>query len=368
MKKIVPLLLVISFLLPACKRSFDSLRGSQKYSVVVITLDTTRSDRIGAYGFKGIKTPNIDSLASNGILFEKCISPTPLTLPAHTSIFTGTYPLFHGVRDNAAFIVPQNLTTLGEVLKRHGYAAAAFVSSFVLDSQWGLNQGFDTYFDHFDLHRENVVSVGDIQRPGNQTVDEALKWFHKNQSIPFFLWVHLYDPHTPYEPPSPYREMYPNDPYVGEIAFADSQIGRILHALNESSWRDKTFIIFVGDHGESLGQHQEDGHGFFVYQESLHVPFIISTPFPQFKNLRNSSIVSLVDITPTILAMNGIHDSGMTFQGRSLVNNFTNDAQKSSSYAYSETFYPRFHFGWSELQAIQDQRYKLILSDRKSAV
>ncbi|PWT91141.1 MAG: hypothetical protein C5B54_05880 [Acidobacteria bacterium] len=360
---VLAILLFIAWFLWQRKPTFETLRGNTRYNVLIVTLDTTRADRIGAYGFTGIKTPNIDSLAANGILFEKCISPTPLTFPAHTSIFTGTYPLFHGVRDNAAFVVPQSLTTLAEVFRKHGYTTAAFVSSFVLDSQWGLNQGFDYYYDNFDLHRENVVSVGDIQRPGNETADAALKWLSNNTKNPFLLWVHFYDPHTPYEPPPPFKELYAENPYLGEIAFADAQIGRLLQKLTDSGLRDKTFILVAGDHGESLGQHKEDSHGFFIYQESLHVPFIISTPFKEFRKVRNTSVVSLVDLMPTILSMEGFHDEGLAFQGHNLVDDFKNNAKTPTGvFAYSETFYPRFHFGWSELQAIQDDDYKLILS------
>ena len=344
------------------KPDFTSLSKGNKFNILFITLDTTRADRLGCYGYKKIRTPNIDALASKGILYEKCVTPTPLTLPAHSSLFTGTYPLFHGVRDNAAFIVPQDLTTLPEIFKQQGYQTAAFVSSFVLDSKWGLDQGFDHYYDDFDLHQENVVSVGDIQRPGNQTVDAALAWLTNAKSGKFFLWVHLYDPHTPYEPPEEFKREYPQDPYSGEIVFTDQQLGRLIQFLDANHLRENTFIIVAGDHGESLGEHKEDSHGFFIYEEALHVPFIISTPFSRLHGVRKSKIVSLVDVTPTILEMTGLA-TGSGIQGRSLVSGFAGKGeQPDENFVYAETFYPRFHFGWSELQSIQDDRFKLILS------
>ena len=344
------------------KPDFASLSRGKRFNVLLITLDTTRADRLSCYGYKGIRTPNIDALASKGILYEKCITPTPLTLPAHASLFTGTYPLLHGVRDNAAFIVPQDLTMLAEVFKQKGYKTGAFVSSFVLDSKWGINQGFDHYLDDFDLHQENIVSVGDIQRPGNQTVDAALAWLSNVKSSGFFLWVHLYDPHTPYEPPLEFKQAYPGNPYLGEIAFGDKQVGRLLTYLDTTDLRKNTYIVLAGDHGESLGEHKEDGHGFFIYEETLHVPLIISTPFPSFQGLRKKEIVSLVDVTPTILDMVGFQAS-LPFQGRTLLNEFSEKSRNDAeSFVYSETFYPRFHFGWSELQSIQDDHYKFILS------
>jgi arylsulfatase A-like enzyme/Tfp pilus assembly protein PilF len=337
---------------------FQSLSKNKSFNVLLITLDTTRADHLGCYGSNKVRTPNLDSLAAKGILYEKCISPTPLTLPAHTSIFTGMYPLFHGVRDNAAFVVPEDFITLPEVFKSNGYKTGAFVSSFVLDSKWGLNQGFDYYYDDFDLHQENIVSVGDIQRPGNQTVDAALSWLSNKKSDKFFLWVHLYDPHTPYDPPEEFKKQYSDDFYAGEIAFTDQQVGRLIDSLDSNGLRENTLIFVVGDHGESLGEHKEDGHGFFIYEETINVPFIIATPFRQFQGIRKKEITSLVDLMPTMLDMTHLKGS-RDFHGQSLINT---SAKNSEKFVYSETFYPRFHFGWSELQSIQDGSFKFIMS------
>ncbi|MFQ5722714.1 MAG: sulfatase-like hydrolase/transferase, partial [Candidatus Aminicenantales bacterium] len=172
---------------------FSSLKEKKEFNYILITVDTLRADRLHCYGFTPIETPIIDSFASRGIKFERCISQTPLTLPSHTTIMTGTLPLFHGVRDNGGFLVPPELVTLAEAFKEKGYATAAFVAAYVLDSKWGLDQGFDYYFDNFDLSRFQKISLGSVQRPANEVIDEALKWLGKKRGEKFFVWIHLYD-------------------------------------------------------------------------------------------------------------------------------------------------------------------------------
>ncbi len=357
--------LAIVSLLPltgcSTQQDFASLRGDGEYNVLLITLDTIRADRLGAYGFEGIDTPIIDSLAARGVTFTRAYSPTPLTLPAHTSIFSGTFPPYHGVRDNGAFAVPAELTLMAEVFQANGFATAAFVGAFVLDSRFGLDQGFESYFDDFELPRQNIIGLGTVQRPAEEVIDAALEWLEGEGSSPFFLWVHLYDPHTPYAPPEPYRSKYAGKPYLGEIAYTDAQIGRLLEGLSGRGVADDTFVVVVGDHGESLGEHGEIEHGFFVYEESIHVPLIISLPFAQLHGVRRSQLVSLVDIMPTVLEMSGL-DLPPALQGLSLVPLFSGQPDDWRQYVYAETFYPRYHFGWSELQTVQDERYKLILS------
>ena len=354
----------IALLLPltgCAPPDFASLRGDDEYNVLLITVDTIRADRIGAYGFEEIDTPIIDSLAARGVTFTRAYSPTPLTLPSHTSIFSGTFPPYHGVRDNAAFVAPPELTMMAELFHANGYSTAAFVGAFVLDSRWGLEQGFETYFDEFELPRQHIVELGAVQRPANEVIDAALEWLGGEGSPPFFLWVHLYDPHTPYAPPEPYKSRYEDRPYLGEIAFTDAQIGRLLEALQTRGLWDNTFVVLAGDHGESLGEHHEIEHGFFIYEESTHVPLIVSLPFAQLQGIRRSELVSLVDILPTIVEMSGLA-APPELQGLSLVPLFFGQPDDWRQYVYSETFYPRYHFGWSELQAVQDDRYKLILS------
>jgi arylsulfatase A-like enzyme/Flp pilus assembly protein TadD len=354
-------LFVIFVLLPG-GASFASLRRGRDFNVILITLDTTRADKIGCYGCAEVKTPTIDGFAARGLRLDKCIAQTPLTLPSHTSILTGTFPLYHGVRDNGGFIVPPGLETMAEVFKKGGYQTAAFVAAYVLDSRWGLNQGFDYYFDQFDLSKFETVSLGNIQRPANEVMDEALPWLDKNKSDKFFAWIHLYDPHTPYEPPPPYDTEYADRPYLGEIAFADSQIARLWKFLEENRLTDNTFLVFAGDHGESLGQHQEIAHCFFVYQEAIHVPLIFVTPFAKLQGRTSSRPANLADIMPTILDMCG-QPWPKDIQGQSLAGEFFGRSKASADIlTYSETFYPRFHFGWSELQSVQNDRYQLIIA------
>ena len=343
------------------QQDFASLRGDGEYNVLLITVDTIRADRLGAYGFEGIDTPSIDSLAARGVTFTRAYSPTPLTLPSHTSLFSGTFPPYHGVRDNGGFTVPDELTLLAESFAAQGYDTAAFIAAFVLDSRWGLDQGFDTYIDDFDVRGQRFISMGAVQRPAEEVIDAALEWLEGEGGSPFFLWVHLYDPHTPYAPPEPYRSEYAGKPYLGEIAYTDAQIGRLLEGLSGRGVSDDTFVVLAGDHGESLGEHGEVQHGFFIYEAATHVPLIVATPFEQFHGIERSQLVSLVDVMPTILEMSGAKIPAVV-QGQSLVPLFSGQPDDWRQYVYSETFYPRYHFGWSELQAIQDEQYKLILS------
>jgi arylsulfatase A-like enzyme/predicted Zn-dependent protease len=303
----------------------------------------------------------MDLFASRGIRFERCIAQTPLTLPSHTSLLTGTHPTFHGVRDNGGFLVPQQLITLAELFKDNGYDTAAFVAAYVLDSKWGLNQGFDTYFDRFDLSKYKTISLGNVQRRGDEVIDEVLDWLNTHRHEKFFTWVHLYDPHTPYEPPSPFKEQYPNRPYLGEIAYTDFQLGRLWQYLEQNNLIDNTILIFVSDHGESLGEHKESAHGFFVYQEGIHVPLIFVTPFEKLHHKTRSSVVSLVDIMPTVLDMAEIPIPPQV-QGTSLLSLLIKDTELEQNFAYFETFYPRLHYGWSELTGVQDSRFKMIIA------
>ena len=334
---------------------FARLRGDEQFNVIVVTLDTTRADRLGAYGFDGVQTPVIDSLAREGILFQRAYAVTPLTLPSHTSLFSGTYPPHHGVRDNGGFIVPDEITPLAEIYKSSGYETAGFVAAYVLDARWGLDQGFDTYVDDFDVKGQRFIAMGGVQRPANEVIDTALEWMGQQRSTPFFLWVHLYDPHAPYEAPEPYKSRYPGSPYLAEIAFTDNQIGRLIEALEMSGKRDETFIIVAADHGESLGDHGEIQHGFFIYEGATHVPLIISTPFEEIAGVEATEVVSLIDVMPTILDMSGL-EIPEAVQGQSLTSLFLEGAALETRFLYSETFYARYHYGWSELTAIQDER------------
>lgn len=338
--------------------------GVQDLNVLFLTLDTTRADKLGCYGEPQAATPNLDRLAAGGVRFDQVMAPVPLTLPAHATIFTSTVPPAHGVRDNGGYTLDTRHPTLASVLRRRGgWATGAFVAAFVLDSKWGLDQGFDTYFDDFDLSKYKSASLGDISRPASEVVDQALPWLDQHASERFFAWLHFYDPHSPYDPPEPYKTMYAQRPYLGEIAYMDAQIGRVLGWLDERGLSDRTIVVALGDHGESLNEHGEGTHGLFIYDATLRVPLIIRTPYDRLRSRTVGSFVRSEDVMPTVLdllrveAPRGIH-------GRSLVPLMGGTLSDLNLDGYAETYYPRFHFGWSELRALRAGRYKYIEAPR----
>ena len=332
-------------------------------NLVVVTLDTTRADRIGTYGARDVETPTIDRLANEGVVFEQAVSVAPLTLPAHSSIFTGKFPPEHGVRDNGGFFLGPEQTTLAEMLKARGYRTGAFVAAYVLAAKWGLNQGFDTYFDDFDLSQTRALSLSAIQRPANEVLDKALPWIEQGGDSPFFAWIHFYDPHSPYRPPEPFASRYKAHPYNGEIAFVDSQIARLVATLQARHLYDRTIIVVMGDHGESLGEHGEGSHGFFVYNSVTHVPFLIRAPFALTGHRRVADPVRSVDVTPTVLDLLGAPPAAGV-SGVSLVPLMSGAKTELGLDAYSEAMYPLHHYGWSDLHALRSGRYKVIDAPR----
>jgi choline-sulfatase len=334
-----------------------------RLNLVVVTLDTTRADRIGAYGARDVETPAIDHLADEGVLFEQAVSAAPLTLPAHSSIFTGKFPPEHGVRDNGGFFLGPDQTTLAELLKARGYRTGGFVAAYVLAAKWGINQGFETYFDDFDLSQTRVLSLSAIQRPANEVLDKALPWIEQAGNQPFFAWIHLYDPHSPYRPPEPFASRYKAHPYNGEIAFADSQIARLVSTLRSRNLYDRTVIVVMGDHGESLGEHGEGSHGFFVYNSVTNVPFVIRAPFSHTTHRRVADPVRSVDVLPTVLDLLGL-PAATGISGVSLVPLMTGAKTELGLDAYSEAMYPLHHYGWSDLHALRSGRYKVIDAPR----
>jgi arylsulfatase A-like enzyme/predicted Zn-dependent protease len=327
-------------------------------NLVVVTLDTTRADRIGCYGAKDVATPRLDGLAVGGVRFDAAVSPMPLTLPAHCTLFTGLLPGAHGVRDNGGFKLAAEHVTLAEVLKEHGFETGGFVSAFVLDHRWGIAQGFDKYYDEFDLTQQEKLSMGEIQRPGNVTVDHALEWIRGVRDRRFFAWVHLYDPHSPYDPPEPYKNRYAGRPYDGEIAWTDSLVGRLIDALKELDLTKKTVVVVMADHGESLGEHGEHGHGYFVYEQVTHVPFILATPYAHTHGRVIPSVVRSIDVAPTALELLGLAGA-LPGTGVSLVP-LISGANAEPGDGYSESYYARFHYGWSELRAVRTKRWHFI--------
>ena len=341
--------------------------GVDTPNVVMITLDTTRADRLGCYGYRGATTPNIDALAGRGVLFTQATSPAPLTLPAHASIMTGTYPTYHGVRVNGATALGEPQHTLAEALSERGYATGAFIAAFVLDGRWGLNQGFDHYDDRFDLKEYERLDLAGVQRPADEVVDAALAWLEGHKRKPFFAWIHLYDPHAPYEPPEPFAPRSGGQDlealYDGEIAFADAQIGRCVSWLRANGLDDRTVLVVLADHGEALGSHGEGNHGYFVYDYALRVPFLVETPFPELRGVRVESQVSSVDVFPTILDLVGIDATGPV-HGRSLLPAMFRPRPDPGARAYGESMTPSLQFGWGALQCLRSTRYKLIKAPR----
>lgn len=343
-------------------RSLLSPVNIEELNIILFTIDTLRADHLECYGYDKVKSPQINRLAKEGILFEHNIAQTPLTLPSHSSILTGTYPLYHGIRDNGGFYLDESHHTLAESLKNKGYATGAFVAAFVLDSRWGLDQGFDTYYDNFDLTKYKTVSLDSVQRRGDEVMAEVYKWVENQSLQKFFAWIHLYDPHTPYDPPEPYKTEYKGSHfglYDGEIAYVDQLIGEFRDFMEKKNLFDKTLIIFTADHGESLGEHKESAHGFFIYDSDIRVPLIIRFPEGKFAGHVVSKQVKSIDIMPTVLHLLDEEIPG-SVQGESVLSLiFGNEAQDERS-AYSETYWPRYHYGWSELKSLHKGRFKFI--------
>jgi arylsulfatase A-like enzyme/tetratricopeptide (TPR) repeat protein len=340
-------------------RALHRLEGA---NILLVTLDTARADRLGCYGYASAETPVLDGLARDGVLFERCITPTAFTLPSHASIMTGRYPASHGVRINGDRALADAQTTLAERLSEAGYRTGAFIGAFVLDGRWGLKQGFEHYDDNFDLKPGEQLDLVRVQRTGDKVVDAALTWLKETDARPFFAWVHLYDPHTPYEPPEPWRSRL-NDSlshlYDGEIAFADSQVGRLLDWLASQGLEKKTIVVAVGDHGEGLGSHGEAEHGYFVYDYAVHVPFLVRLPLDGFRGIRAPAQVRTTDIVPTLLDLIGAHVPA-EIDGESLAPLLAHPNREGPRYAFSESMSPSLQYGWGELYGVQTLSYKYI--------
>jgi choline-sulfatase len=324
-------------------------------NVILITIDTVRADHLGCYGYKEIQTPTIDGLARDGIVFERAISQVPLTWPSHAAILTGTYPFQNGVQDFTGQPLAPQIRSIAQAFKQRGYATGAVVSAFVLDRSWGLARGFDFYDDAFSAQTFAKKDIGLVDRRAGESVSHALQWLQKTPRRPFFLWLHLYDPHNPYDPPEPYGSQYRAHPYDGEIAYADHELGRLIAWLKRSQVYDRTAIAFLSDHGESLGEHGEAEHGFFIYNSTIHIPLIVKLPAGSGNPGRVSRPVETTSVAPALLEMAGIKDViQKQFASSSL---FAKDQQDA---AYSETFYPFSSFGWSPLRSLETSRYHYI--------
>ncbi len=327
-------------------------------NVILITIDTVRADHLGCYGATGVQTPTLDALASDGIVFERAISQVPLTWPSHAAILTGTYPFQNGVQDFTGQPLSSQFRSVAQAFKQQGYATGAVVSSFVLDRGWGLARGFDFYDDAFSAETFMKKDLGLVDRKAEESVTHALDWLKKTPHRPFFLWLHLYDPHSPYDPPEPYRTQYRSHPYDGEIAYADHELGRLIDWLKRNQLYDRSLIVFLSDHGESLGDHGEKEHGFFIYNSTVHIPLIVKPPKGSgFQPSRAARPVETIAVAPTLIQSAGIKDAiGEQFQSHGLLA----PEAGNDDIAYSETFYPFSSFGWSPLHALQTNRYHYI--------
>jgi len=341
-----------------------AIRRPRTFNVLLISIDTLRADHVGSYGYAAAQTPAIDALAARGLRFTHAATVAPLTLPAHSSLMTGTFPAFHGVRDNGGFYLGDEPQTLAGVLQRAGFRTGGFISAFVLDHRWGISRGFDHYFDNFDLAKYRIdIGLDAVQRPGSEVVSKTIEWIDQDSTRPFFAWAHLYEPHAPYEAPDAIRARFPETmvgAYDAEIATADIQVGRLIDHLAAKGRLDRTIVVLLGDHGESLGEHGEEQHGFFVYNADVRIPLIIAGGGLAPRVIADQ--VRIVDVMPTLLQMLGI-DVPKAVQGQSLLP--LARGERLDLVALSETWYPRHHYGWSELTSVSDGRYHFIAAPKR---
>lgn len=343
-------------------------------NILLITIDTTRADRMGFLGCKRGLTPNLDALGKQGVVFSRAYSQYPLTVPSHATILSGTYPQFHRVND---FGIPlaKDVPYLPQILREHGYQTAAFVASSALDptSGWvpGFNRGFDTYDADFHALPGKNDRYQTLEHRADYVVAHALAWLKDHPHGPFFAWVHVYDPHAPYDPPEPFKSRYASQLYDGEIAYADSVLGKFLADLRALGLYDNTLIAVMSDHGEAFGEHDEFTHGIFLYDETIRVPLLLRMPANRFAGQQVDARVGLVDVVPTILEGVGI-PVPKAVQGESLLplmrpahGSDPALARLRNRPAYAETDYPHRDFGWSSLRALRANKYLFVAAPRK---
>lgn len=334
-----------------------SVAGRASGPIVLISIDTLRADRVGAYGYSRAKTPAIDRLARGGVLVERALSHSPQTLPSHASMLTGRLPFQHGVRDNIGFTLDSSVPTLAEVLGTRGYRSAGFVSAFVLRPETGIGRGFGL-FDAALPPPPPGASMGSVRRDGAETVEHARRWVAGQRDGRFFLFVHLYEPHRPWQVPV---TVAGTARYDAAIGYADALVGRLLDALAGSGFYDPALVVLVSDHGEGLGDHGEEEHGVFLYDETTRVPFIAKLPSGREAGRRVRGPVQLIDLLPTVADAAGASiPSGL--EGRSLLPLLDRRNERDERGVYAEALYPLYHFGWSPLYSLTDGRYRFVLA------
>jgi arylsulfatase A-like enzyme/Tfp pilus assembly protein PilF len=346
----------------------DAPPSPARPNIILITLDTTRADRMGFLGSKRGLTPNLDALAAQSTIFTRAYSHVPLTTASHATILTGTYPQFNGVNDFGKPLLAK-VPFLPDLLHQHGYQTAASVGSLVLDpiggTAPGFDRGFDTYEAGFRSRRKGEDRYATLERRAGEVVSRATRWLNNRSATsnakPFFLWVHVYDAHDPYDPPQPYATRYAKEPYDGELAYVDASVGKLLNQLRASGQFDKSLIIAMADHGEAFGEHGERSHGIFLYDETIHVPLILKLPAEQGPARRITTRVGLVDVAPTLLQSAGVAIPEEV-QGESLLKIIKPSSEAPDRPTYAETDYPRRAFGWSSLRALRAGKYLYIRS------
>lgn len=362
------------YLLPACTllvagyflwlRNPDTPKKDKRpLNVVLISIDTVRPDFLELYDPAGAPTPNLKRISAHAFLFTNAISQVPFTLPSHCTMLTGTYPMKHGVAENTATKLSENSLTLAEVLKLNGYNTAGFAGSVVLEARTGIQQGFDTYDDSFNYHDLKTEDRSGIQKSADAVYDSYHRWLSEQGPEKFFAFVHFYDPHIPYDPPAAFspKNRTPQELYKGELRYVDSVIGKLMEDLNRRGILDHTVVIITGDHGEMFGEHRENGHGYFIYQEALKVPLLVAMP-GQIGKSNIDSTVQLVDLMPTILTLLEIPVPSVV-QGKSFAGEMQSKTRDSRS-AFSESLTATKYFGAAPLRSLQDGTFKYIDSPR----
>ena len=350
-------LLLAGALLPACRSA--SPGPYPDASVVLVSIDTLRADHLALYGYAAGSTPHLDALGREGIVFDDVYSHCPLTLPAHASMLTGLLPPHHGVRDNQGFTLAADKRTLASRFRAAGFETGAAVSAYVIRAGTGISQGFDAYDDALPLD-QSVEALAVQRRDGAQAVESLLRWIDgRTGSRRFFAFLHLYEPHAPYAPPPAYAALA--QPYDGAVAYADELVGRLVTRLGEHGRLDRVILAVTADHGEGLGDHGEQEHGLFLYREAVHVPLVVRLPGAPRAGTRVAGTTAQVDIAATLLDLAGLGADGMDGRSQRLALAGTSMERRP---VYSETFYPRYHFGWSELLAATEDRYRYIQAPR----
>ncbi len=323
------------------------------YNVLLITIDTIRPDRLSCYSTKYLKTPNIETLADRGVLFERAFAHNSITLPSHANILLGTTPLYHGVHDNAKFRISEDSLTMAEFLKSKGYATAAFIGAFPLDSRFGLNQGFDVYDESYPS-KSSVVFVPP-ERTAEEVIKPALEWL-EDQNSKWFCWIHLWDPHTLYQPPEPFASQYKEDPYSGEVAYVDAELKKIFDFIDNEYLKDYTLVILTGDHGESLGEHGELSHTYFAYNSTIWVPLMMAGP--GIKASRIEKNVCHIDIFPTLCDILNVKKPAF-LQGVSLLP-LMNGKKFDKRPIFFESLGPYYNQGWAPQWGFIEGKEKFI--------